>query len=69
MAIDFTGLTDLINATMTILATFNNNSSTLVGFIVLMAELGLVGIIIYGFVAVFLRKMAGKIGGSGKENR
>ena len=63
MAVDFSGLTDLINATMTILDTFVTNSSTLINFIVLMAEIGLIGIIIYGFVAVFLVRMGKKMGG------
>jgi len=64
MAIDFTGLTDLINATMTILSTFVNNSSTLYGFFVLMGGLTLVGVII-GFIYTLLNRVGKKIGGSG----
>ena len=62
MAIDFSGLTDLINASMTILTTFNDNSSVLISFIVLMATLGLVGVIVV-FITTLLRKVGGKIGG------
>ncbi len=55
---DFSGLTDLINATMTILQTFVDHSSTIFAFFILMASLGLIGIIIYKFVGVFLTNMA-----------
>ena len=59
--IDFSGLTDLINATMTILSTFVNNSSTLYGFFVLMAGLSLIGIVVFGFIGALLKKMGAKM--------
>jgi hypothetical protein len=64
MVVDFSGLTDLINATMTILGTFNSNSSTLYGFFVLMGGLTLVGVII-GFIYLLLHRVGEKMGGAG----
>lgn len=60
MTVDFSALTDLINATMTIFTTFNNNASTLIGFFVLIGELAIVGAII-AFVAVLFKKIGKKI--------
>ena len=60
--VDFSGLTDLVNATMTVLNTFVTNGSTLVSFIVLIVELGLVSVI-GTFIALLLLKVVKRIDG------
>ena len=62
MTVDFSALTDLINATMTILSVINTNFSTILTLVINFAILGLVGIIVYGFVGKLLSKIGGKMG-------
>ena len=63
--VDFSALTDLINATFDVLDTIVTNSSTLISVIVLFGTLGLIGIIIYGFIGRLLMKL-GNWGTGGK---
>ena len=65
--VDFTALTDLINATVTIFSTFNTNGSTIIGFFVLLGELTVVGAVI-AFVVVMFKKIGAKIGGKVDES-
>ena len=65
--VDFSALTDLINATMTVLSTILANASTLIGIVILFATLGLVGIIVYGFIGKLLGNVAGHMGGAIKK--
>jgi hypothetical protein len=63
-AIDFSAITDLLNVTFDVLDIVVANTSTLINVVVLFATLGLVGIIIYGFIGKLLVRIAG--GGMGK---
>ncbi len=65
-AVDFSALTDLINATFTVLDVIVTNSSTLISIVVLFGTLGLVGIIIYSFIGKMLTKISGSVGGKGR---
>lgn len=58
-AIDFSAITDLLNVTFDVLNIVVDNTSTLINIVVLFATLGLVGIIIYGFIGKLLIKIAG----------
>lgn len=59
-AVDFSDLTDLVNATMTVINAFVENGSTLVGFIVLVVELALVTVI-GSFISMILMKIIKKL--------
>jgi len=61
-AVDFSALTDLINATFSVLNVVIANQGTLISLVVLGGILGLVGIIIYGFIGKLLQKV-GNLGG------
>jgi hypothetical protein len=61
MTVDFSALTDLINATMTILATINTNFGTILTLVINFAIIGLVGIVVYGFVGAILKGVAGML--------
>lgn len=68
--VDFSAITDLINATMGVLSIMVANTSTLVGFAVLMGILGLISVIIYLFVGkIFINagNMMNGLGGHGKK--
>ena len=58
--VDFSDLTDLVNATMTVINAFVENGSTLVGFIVLVIELALV-VVIGSFISAILMKIIKKL--------
>ncbi len=67
--VDFSAITDLINATMGVLSIMVSNTSTLVGFAVLMGILGLISVIIYLFVGkIFINagNMMNGLGGGKK---
>lgn len=69
-AIDFSAITDLLNVTFDVLDIVVANTSTLINVVVLFATLGLVGIIIYGFIGKLLTKVAGEgLGNMGKRGR
>lgn len=61
-AVDFSALTDLINATMQVLGTVITHQGTLISLVVLGGILSLIGIIIYGFIGKLLMKI-GNLGG------
>jgi len=61
-AVDFSALTDLINATFSVLSVVIANQGTLISLVVLGGILGLIGIIIYGFIGKLLTKV-GNLGG------
>lgn len=58
--VDFSDLTDLVNATMSVITAFVENGSTLVGFIVLVVELALVTVI-GSFISMILMKIIKKL--------
>ena len=60
-AIDFTAITDLLNVTFDVLDIIVGGTSTLISVVVLFAVIGLVGIIVYGFIGKLLTKITGKI--------
>ena len=55
--IDFSALTDLMNATFGVLEIITTNGSTLIELVVLFGTLGLVSIVIYMFIGSLLRKL------------
>jgi hypothetical protein len=57
-AIDFSAITDLLNVTFEVLDIVVANTSTIINVVVLFATLGLVGIIIYGFIGKLLTKVS-----------
>lgn len=60
-AIDFSSITDLLNVTFDVLDIIVGGTSTLISVVVLFAVIGLVGIIVYGFIGKLLTKITGKI--------
>lgn len=63
-AVDFSAITDLVNATIGILGALVDNSTTLISFVVLMFTLSL----ITGVIFVFIKKLLLKVGDFGGRN-
>lgn len=65
-AVDFSAITDLVNATISILGALVDNSTTLISFVVLMFTLSLISGVIFVFIKKLLSRV-GEFGSKGKE--
>ena len=62
MTVNFTAITDLVNATFTVLQSFVNNQSTLIDFavlIIILAIVAYIGIWLKGFLGRMINKGTG----------
>ena len=56
-AVDFSGLTDLINATFDVIDVITSRGSSLIDLVILFAILGIVSIVVYGFIGKLFTKI------------